>query len=306
MKFRFSARIFFGIFIVAAVLSACVLPEKSDPFERLPESKIEVVRGTIFPFSVSISTRATHRLERDGKLVSYLASKIVNLDDFLNREVELEGFFRREKMREIFWAEKVRLLDIPESKISEKKETRFSTRKFSFKFPSNWEHSRSPDGTVYFLDKNDPARRVFFQFSAEKLDSNDKKIDPNVLISNLAGVKKISTDQFGRERQEITLFSNIFDRKYTLIFTANFEDFEKKKEFFRLLNSFVEGEKNVENAIENDKKVAAEEEAARISNLKNGESASEKTSEKKEEEMISEQTSEDSAPPPAPHCRRIL
>ena len=52
--------------LAVTVLTACVLPEKEDPFERLPEENLETIEGKLFPFSVSVSTRATHRLEQDG------------------------------------------------------------------------------------------------------------------------------------------------------------------------------------------------------------------------------------------------
>ena len=78
---------------------------------------------------------------------------------------------------------------------------------------------------------------------------------------NQTGIKDISTDEFDRERQEITLFSNISNQKYKFVFTHNFEEFEKKKSFFKLLNSFLEGEENVLKAKKQDLKVEAEKEA---------------------------------------------
>ncbi|MDH3324289.1 MAG: hypothetical protein OEL89_01480, partial [Candidatus Peregrinibacteria bacterium] len=259
-----SKKVFFALFAVMLILSACVLPEKNDPFERLPEEKTEIIAGEIFPFSVSVSTRATHRLEKDDRLVSYIASDIVLLDDFVGRKVELEGIRRKEKMREIFWVEKIKLTDLEEEIGNIVMDNWFSTKNFSFIFPENWEYSTAPDGTAHFLDRSDPARRVFFQFSAEDIEKVDKKIDPNILISNLAGTKKVTTDSLSRERQEIILFSNLFDRKYSFVFTANFEEFEKKKSFFKLLNSFVEGEENVSATIEAYKKELAEKEAEKI------------------------------------------
>ena len=135
------------------------------------------------------------------------------------------------------------------------------------------------------MDKEDPARRVFLMFSVTEISRRDKRSDPNVLIVNLAGIKKNSTDELGRERQEITLFSNLYDHKYGFIFTSSFEEFEKKKAFFRLLNSFVEGEENVRKAKEEDLKKLAEREAAKIV----------KTDEKdeKKEEEVKEVTEEE-------------
>ena len=101
MKFRMKQKLIFGVLFAALVLSACVFPEKNDPFSRLPEEAVETLEGEIFPFSVSVSTRATHRLENEGKLVAYVASDIARLSDFEGREVEIDGVRRTEKMREI-------------------------------------------------------------------------------------------------------------------------------------------------------------------------------------------------------------
>ncbi len=258
-KFFTAIIIGFGI-----LLTACVFPEKEDPFVRLPEEELKTLDGEIFPFSVSVATSATHRLEKDGKLVSYLASDVVRLEDFEGQKVEVDGVARNEKMREIFWVEAVRLKDKKEEVEEEKTEERFLTKKFTFIYPKNWEYSLSPDGTAYFLDKEDPGRRVFLTFSVSEIEKEDKKTDPNVLISNLAGTKEVSTDEFGRERQELTLFSNLYDQKYSFIFTNSYEEFEKKKAFFKLLNSFVEGEENVRNAKKEDMRAQAKKEAEKI------------------------------------------
>jgi len=287
MNFFIKKKFIFVFFISTVVLTACIFPEKEDPFEKLTKEELKTISGKIFPFSVSVSTRATHRLEKDGKLVSYIASKIVNLDDFLGRQVEVDGLFRKEKMRELFWVESIRVInlptDIPEE---EKKDQRFYTKKFSFIFPNEWEYTTSPDGILHFVAKNDQARRVFLKFSVEDLQKEDKKNDPNILISNLAGIKKLSNDNLDKEYQEIILFSNIFPKKYKFIFNASFEEFEKKKSFFKLLNTFIEGESNVKNAIEEDQKKEAEKEAEKIKLLQ------EKESQEKEIQDLLEKTKE--------------
>ena len=257
--------IFFLLCGIGVALFFYVLPEKEDPFVRPPQADLKTLTGEVFPFSVSVATSATHRLEKNNKLVSYLASEIAPLSEFEGQEVEIDGFFKKEKMREIFWVEAVRLMDTEtEQTIPKKTEERFITKKFTFLFPVNWEYSLSPDGVAYFLDKNDPARRVFLTFGVRDLSKADLKKDPNVLIANLAGKKDIYTDEFDRERQLITLFSNLYEQKYEFIFTNNYEEFEKKKAFFKLLNSFQEGEENVLNAKKEDMKKQAEEEASKI------------------------------------------
>lgn len=240
-------------------LTACVWPEKSnDPFERLPEEKLQTIEGTIYPFSVSVKTSATHRLEKDNRLVAFLASKIVRLEDFEGRKVELDGMMRTEKMREIFWVEAIRLQDIISLEELEPDSKRYATNSFSFTHPSHWEYTTAPNGTVYFKDRNDAAGRVFLTFTPSELESGDTNIETNVLISNMAGTKEISTDDSGSERQELELFSNISNQKYSFLFLSPFEDFERKQAFFKLLNSFIEGEEKVKEALEADKKEEAE------------------------------------------------
>ncbi len=263
MKFRTKQKLVLGVLFAALVLSACVFPEKNDPFSRLPEEQVETLEGEIFPFSVSVSTRATHRLENEGKLMAYMASDIVRLDDFVGRDVEVDGVMRTEKMREIFWVEAIRLLDV-EDQAEQVVDARFSTNRFAFIYSSEWEHSTSPAGVVHFIDKNDPARHVFLTFSVEEIEKEDKKSDPNILIASLAGIKKITTDSLDRERQEVVLFSNLYDHKYRFVFTSQFEEFEQKKSFFKLLNTFIEGEDNVRKVLEEDKKLLAEKEAEKI------------------------------------------
>lgn len=262
--FKFSKKIVFGFCCTGVLLSACVLPEKEDPFERLSEEKVETIAGKIFPFSVSVSTRATHRLEKNEKLQAYLASKVVRLEDFEGRIVEVDGVFRTEKMRPIFWVEKIRLKDIEEKKAEEILDLVFETKRFRFVYPKEWDYTTAPNGTAYFLDKTDQARRVFLTFSVEELDEKDKKNDPNILIANLAGTKDVAEDDLKREREKIVLFSNIYDKKYTFIFTHSFEEFEKKKSFFKLLNSLVEGEENIQKLKDEALKKLAEAEKEKL------------------------------------------
>ena len=250
-------------------LTACVWPEKSnDPFERLPEEKLQTIEGTIYPFSVSVKTSATHRLEKDNRLVAFLASKIVRLEDFEGRKVELDGMMRTEKMREIFWVEAIRLKDVISLEELEPKSKRYATKTFSFTHPSHWDYTTAPNGTVYFKDRNDAAGRVFLTFTPSELESGDTNIETNVLISNMAGTKKISTDDSDRERQELVLFSNVSNQKYSFLFLSPFEDFERKQAFFKLLNSFIEGEQKVQEAVETDKKEEAERQAKQAEFLK--------------------------------------
>jgi len=251
----------FAFILVSLLLTAC-FGEQEDPFTRLPEEPTETLEGRVFPFSVSVSTQATHRLEKDGKLEAYLASKIVHLEDFEGREVSVEGVRRAAKMREVFWVESIKVKDVKQGKDGPK-DLFFQTKSFGFTYPEGWEYTTAPDGTAHFIDRSDEARRVFLTFSVQDLDKEDEDKDPNVLIANMVGIQETSEDM-GQNRRTITLISNLYDRKYVFLFRTRFEDFEKKTAFFKLLNSFVEGESNVRRAEEKYQKALAQAESDKI------------------------------------------
>lgn len=260
---RINKKVVLGFFAGGVLLTACMVPEQEDPFTRLPEEQTQTLQGEVFPFSVSIPTRTTHRLEKDGKLVAFLASDIVRLDDFEEREVEVRGVFRNEKMRQIFWVEGIKLLDSDtQNPEEEKTHERFVTKTFTFLYPNMWEYSTAPNGTAYFLDKNDENRLVFLTFVVEDVRAQDVPEDPNVLIANMAGQKEILTDESGKRRERITLTSNLYNKKYTFTFTPSDENPDREKEFRRLMSSFVEGAENVDAAVKEDLRKAAEREAA--------------------------------------------
>lgn len=257
----------FGLAAVLITLTACVLPEKEDPFERLPTENLETLEGKLFPFSVSVSTRATHRLERDSKLVGYLASDLVQLAEFQGQDVMLQGVWRNEKMRQIFWVESIKVASLPEL-LEDEGPQRFTTKKFTMLVPTIWEYSLAPNGVAYFLNKEDPARRVFLTFAVEDYSPEAGDIDTNIAMNGFSGTKKNNTDANGKEREVITLFSNIENKKY--VFTANyfFDDFETKKSVFDVLQSFVEGEQAVQEVVIAEQKAKAEAESQRLAEAK--------------------------------------
>ena len=258
-----------AVFTCALFIAGCV---QDDPFAPLAEEPRETLIGEVLPFDLSVSTIATHRLEHEEKLVALLASTIVPLDEFIGQEVSVTGFRRAEKMREIFIVDEIHLLD--EALLGQgdaSKLERFSTNNFSFVFPSNWQYSTSPDGTMHFTDKNDAGGRVFLMFTVTGLEKRDAKIKPNVSLGNFKGTKNVMGDELGREIQEIILFSNNTKKKYKFNFTANFEAFDTKKAFYQLLNSFVEGEVAVRAAEDDDRRLQAEAEAQRLKIIKGAE-----------------------------------
>ncbi len=263
---NFLGRFWIIVGMVFLTLTACIVPEKEDPFERLPEEQLETISGKLFPFSVSVSTRATHRLELEGKLVGYLSSDLVQLADFEGREVALDGVWRNEKMRQIFWVEAIRIEDLEtEEDLEEANEPlRFTTKKFTFLYPDAWEYSLSPAGIAYFLNKEDPTRKVFLTFAVEDYSPEETRLTTNILLNGFSGIKDLKTDENKKEKETITLFSNLENKKYVFNATYEFEDFDTKKAVFDLLNSFAEGEEKVQEILEEEAKAKAEKEAQKI------------------------------------------
>jgi hypothetical protein len=253
------------LFGCALVFTSCT---QEDPFAPLSEEPRETIVGEVLLFELSVATRATHRLERDEKLVALLASDIVELVEFEGQDVSVTGVRRREKMREIFIVDELRLLsdELAKDEDSQLPE-RFSTKNFSFVFPHSWQYSTAPDGTMHFTEKTDEHGRVFLQFTVAQKERRDKKMTATVSIGEFKGTKSVMGDQLGREHQKIVLWSNNSNKKYTFSFTANFEEFEKKKAFFQLLNSFLEGEDAVRDAQNEERRLQAEREAVKVREL---------------------------------------
>ena len=254
----------FVVFGCALLFAGCT---SDDPFAPLPQEPHETLVGEVLPFDLSVSTRATHRLERDEKLVALLASDIVPLEKFEGQDVSVSGVYRTEKMREIFIVDELHLLSDELASDEEALPERFSTKNFSFIFPKTWQYSTSPDGTMHFTDKSDELGRVFLQFTVEPKERRDERTTPSVSIAGFKGTKSVMGDELGREQQKIVLWSNNSNKKYTFSFTADFEEFEKKKAFYELLNSFVEGETAVRAAQDEDLRIQAEREAAKVREL---------------------------------------
>ncbi len=254
------------LFGCALVITSCT---QNDPFAPFQEEPRETLVGEVLPFDLSVATRATHRLERDEKLIALLASEIVPLEEFEGQEVSVTGVRRSEKMRELFIVDELHLLSDELAKDEDDLQLpeRFSTQNFSFVFPRDWQYSTAPDGTMHFTEKTDEHGRVFLQFTVSPKERRDKKTTATVSIGEFKGTKSVMGDQLGREHQKIVLWSNNSNKKYTFSFNANFEEFEKKKAFFQLLNSFIEGEDVVREAQNEERRLQAEREAEKVREL---------------------------------------
>lgn len=250
-------------------ISACVVQPRDteDFFEKSEIEELVTLDGEIYPFSVSISTRATHRLANiDGKLIAYLYSDIVDLQSFENRVVEVDGYWRREQMQEIFFVEAIRLQDMKkDAEISDFLPNRFETKRFTFVYPPHWSYSQSPDGVAHFVDKSDITGLVFLLFSVNDITSEDLAAQPNISVAGMKGIRNITTDRSGKERQEISILSNLYNKNYHFTLIGGTED--RKKDFLRLINSFIEGEESVKTVIDNEKRILAEREASKLKKI---------------------------------------
>jgi hypothetical protein len=177
----------------------------------------------------------------------------------------LEGVWRNEKMRQIFWVEGIRVASLMTDKEEEDEgPLRFTTKKFTMLVPSTWEYSLAPNGVAYFLNKEDPARRVFLTFAVEDYSPESGIDNPNISMNGFTGMKTNTTDENGKEREIITLYSNIDPIKYVFTATYFFDDFETKKSVFDVLQSFVEGEAAVQEVVIAEQKAKAEAEAEKL------------------------------------------
>ncbi|HEY5713981.1 MAG TPA: hypothetical protein VIT68_01385 [Candidatus Gracilibacteria bacterium] len=229
--------------LLSTLLSACVWPQSEDPFERLPEEETVTLEGEIFPFSVSVATRATHRLEKDNRLQMYLASDLVRLSDFEGFQVIVEGIIRKEKMREILWVQNIK---IPQDGEDEDLiDPVFHTKEIAFRHPVSWIYTTAPNGVAYFSEDTDVNRIVFFTFEVAPSEKKKEEVDPDIMIANLLGTKTVENKEGGKTREIITLYSNLFAKQYIFTFTSGDRDTEKRKDFKKLLSSFKEGPDNV-------------------------------------------------------------
>ncbi|PID70266.1 hypothetical protein CSB37_02675 [bacterium DOLZORAL124_38_8] len=219
------------------------------------------ISGVLFPFDVSVATKATHRLEKDNKLVALVASDVVNLEIFEGRNVDLTGFSKSEGKRNVFWVHSIDLKEDLDHLVADEElftDTYVQGKGYTFLYPKTWEMFMAPDGALYFSQKGDVNRRAFFVFNVKDVEESDAEKERNVLISGLKGVKKI-TSESKREHQLIELFSADGAKKYVFQFNSLFEEFEKKQAFFALLNSFVTGDEAVQKAIVERKKQIADQ-----------------------------------------------
>lgn len=214
----------------------------SDPMAALEEPTLQTLEGVVLPFSVSVPTAATHRLEADGKLIAYLASSAVPLQESENTSVELTGRFRPEKMRRIFWVEAVTTPELPlPTKTPPPTEQHYTGDGYQFTVPADWRWSPSPEGIAYFFQAEDELKKVFLSFERRAITSPDTPAQSQ--IGSLPAIKTVVLEANGTERQEVILRSQASPgQEYRFWFTSAAEDYSRKRAFAALLNTFLEGE----------------------------------------------------------------
>jgi len=237
----------FLIFSAGFLLSGCLSQKTYNPMDRFESGSIETIEGTVLPFSVNIATDATHRLEREGKLVAFLASDVVDLTESEGQYMEVSGVFEAEKMRQIFWiqsAEKTEKGTV-EVETDEKKSEQFTADMYRFDYPSTWKFIKNEDGVQYFSDKNDALNRVFMSFESRNIKNESQEYP--LTIAGLKAYKNMQLDEDGTERQEVLLKSVINEgQEYRFWFQSDKNEFDKKRAFSAALNSFSEGEQVTE------------------------------------------------------------
>ena len=227
---------------------------KKDSSSQVFTERLETIQGKIFPFDIAIS-KATHRAEKDDKLVAYLFSDVLDLDKLIGIDLEMDGFFKLEDKQQIFWVKTARPIS-NQDEATDSKTKRLSTKLFTFLYSKDWSYTISPYGIYYFSkESNDSSlpNVVFLTLSSELTTKEDENIKPNILVAGLTGTKKISQEKLSRKQEVWTLFSSLYERKYIFTFTYNANESDRIKNFLNLINSFVEGEEEVQKIISKEK-----------------------------------------------------
>jgi hypothetical protein len=119
--------------------------EEGDPYDI----EMQKLSGVVRPLGVSIYQEGTHRLEKDNKLQLLLESKVLELADFEQQEVEVEGVVRStvEGNQKIMEVLKVNL-----PKLSSKGRKSFNDVGYDyyFDFPSDWSFEKEVGKVVFY------------------------------------------------------------------------------------------------------------------------------------------------------------
>lgn len=298
---------FLGLLLVVPfVLVGCFGSTDDSPFE-IEAGEIELtLEGTIRPFSVPVSSFITHRLERNNRLQAFLASDVLELEDYEKQSVLVTGVWRVEEAQKFFVVTEIEVLEkdkeeddegILEEYTSDTIYAPVNGGDYGFLFPDVWDYTSETEMKKRFFLREDEEKDVFFTFGVEPYDGSfegevlaygeeEKKEEPkmNVEIAGLKGIKDVER-KGAFEYQNIHLFSEETNRVYMFAFRAQTSNRDRKRAFNTLLTSLADGETELAELMdkyEADMEKRKEAEEPDVEEMKDGED----TEEPKEEEEI--------------------
>lgn len=260
-----------ALFLTFGLVVGCdwkpeTVPE--NPFVNVQPNEIETLTGKLFPFSASIATSATHRMEKNGRLVGYIASPVVDLRVFEGDEVEVEGIWRSEGRQEIFWVESIILAETNLESVTSSAPVRFLGDNFTFTYPYNWEVNQDINGRVNVYKMDGAVRELMMTITPSDFSTEAERLEANMDLNGLAAHREISVDERGRDLETMTVYSFDGLKQYVFESSYAFDDNEKRQEIAGVLNTFVEGRENVQAVIEKDRLEAAQKMAERAAERK--------------------------------------
>jgi len=226
------------LFISVFFLTAC-LPQISKQESASKNSVTEEVEtveryiGIVKTLGASIYMQGTHRLEKDNKLVVLLKSKQIDLDQFLDQEVEIEGKVKKvvEGDLKIMEVTFIAPLNSEIKKVESEKETGPVTIKtyqdsdfgFALKYLSLFEIKESRKG-IAFYDKNN--QKIVEITAEEGLTLPIGEDLTPIVVAGLPGIRKIETDK-------ITIYVENNQKRFSLVwYDSDLENTERNKNYF--------------------------------------------------------------------------
>lgn len=210
--------------------------------DELYKNELKQMEGEIKLLGVSIYEEATHRLEEDDKLVVLLRSEKVNLEDYLNQRVKVQGIVKDtargdQKIMTVSSLEKQG--DIGTQRFDE------LTYEMNFSYPSEWEYSLEDDKVKFTIKQGgeDVTTVIVYQYEDEEvplnvwLEDRDQNLiyeESQVSVGGQTGVRR--TIKNGEE-EIIKTYVMGGDNYYELRLVD--QDSIVKGQYLELIDSFV-------------------------------------------------------------------
>lgn len=170
------------------------LPSPSDLYGKT----LKQYEGVVKEAGVSIYMEGTHRLEKDGVLVSLLDSKKINLPDFVGKAVKLRGFVKDT----VEGGAKIMMVDFIEITRDEGvKVFQEEGFQFSFSYPGEWEKRLEDNKVTFQMNRSQELETIMiaYQYAMVKapldiwLKDRDQNLsfeETTVKVGDTTGVRR--------------------------------------------------------------------------------------------------------------------